>query len=135
MSPHQSIDVFVPEQPFSAQLEEDIQRLTELREGWLDGEGLVPLPGAFQSIRRILAITTALNLPDPGLTPAPDGGIDLTWITRDVRGNIDRHDAAILSQDGQSVYVYDGRHQQTHALEDLPTQPDAVLTALFQLLT
>jgi hypothetical protein len=131
MSPRQSKARFELETPLSAGLEEDIQRLAELQEGWLDGEGLVPLPGAFDSLRRILVITTTLGLPDPGLTPAPDGGIDVMWVTRSPDGQYHHHGAVIIDQDGQTIWVYNAHRHQTDELTNVPDQPDATILALF----
>jgi hypothetical protein len=110
----------------SSGLEQRVQELAQLQNGWLDGEGLAPSPDAIQSLRRILTILATVHLPDPALFPTIEGHIEMQWPTPPGA-------MGAISNDGQSVeLVYNMQLNAGDHLDHLPTQSDLAIIALFQ---
>jgi hypothetical protein len=110
----------------SPALKQRVNELAQLRNGWLDGEGLAPSPAAIQSLHRVLTLLATARLPEPALFPSPEGHIEMQWSTP--TGAM-----AAISHDGQSIeLVYNMQLNQDDHLDHLPTQSDLAIVALFQ---
>ncbi len=63
----------------AARLEQRLEELSRLENGWYDGEGVAPSPSAVATTRRLLMRLGDLSDPRLHMFPTPDGGIEIEW--------------------------------------------------------
>ena len=85
---HAVRDLEVVDDERAADVQRVWRRLVELRtlrDGWIEGEGVLPDPVVVARAREILArlLVDDRELPRPKVYPTPDGGIQVEWTLGD----------------------------------------------------
>lgn len=58
-----------------------IESLLTIEDGWLDGSGTMPQMPAIERTRDFAVAAVSAGLPEPGVFPLEDGGVQLQWFT------------------------------------------------------
>ena len=68
-----------------------VAELSQLRDGWLNGEGLALQPEGLQWLSDAFELNYDYELPLPHLYPTPEGGVQAEWMfgREDVSLNVD----------------------------------------------
>lgn len=102
-------------QTVSYDVEAQFERLSNLTDGWLDGEGAKPSEKLIDYIHRRLVVNKSRELPFPLVFPAEEGGLELEWRIRNRTGIITIYNDAETCE-----WFFKDFDSGEEAFEDLP---------------
>lgn len=107
-------------------LEQDLEVLAKLQDGWHDGDGLAISPSVIDTARQLLK--PLLDYPLPNITPGLNGDVDICWFDQTV---------SCFLRSNLAIAIYAGKeHPYTELGFDLsqPGQIEEATKYLCQLL-
>jgi hypothetical protein len=81
-----------------ATLDDRLDELAALPEGWLDGEGVPPDRVVLRRARQVLADLLNLDVPRPRVFATPEGGVQAEWTARD-------HETSVTFEPNGDLYA------------------------------
>lgn len=92
-----------------------IQYLSELPDGWYDGDGLAPNDEVLQNVKKHLnhLLTKYESCPRPGLFPTTDGGVTAEWSSGDNITDVD------FTTSGAIIVAWTNKTSMTHEDREL----------------
>jgi hypothetical protein len=82
---------------FSNELIQNLVRIKELKDGWLNQEGVGMDRETYDTLLTLL--TAFCNIPnyfEPDITPTPLGGVDLVWYTTNIQPHVECSEKIII---------------------------------------
>lgn len=118
---------------FSPAMEQRLYELSQLRDGWYQGQGLAPSPVAISMVRRVLQLAIAMDAPEPNKIDIDfENVIEVLWLVSDGAAATIAPNGCRLSVIHNLMTDLDGDNFERDDLDDLPNQPDSAILELLQ---